>query len=97
MVVLRRSHILQLWIPGSRNWSWTEEFNDILAKDYQRVIELCTDISINGILEPIILGSDHRVWEGHHRLLVSGILGIECLPTQFGYVDVELEDVYEVI
>lgn len=60
---------------------WDAEF-DYLRRDHAaRIGDLARDIAANGIREPITLGSDGRVWDGHHRLCVAAELGITDVPT----------------
>jgi ParB-like chromosome segregation protein Spo0J len=37
-------------------------------------------IEKTGIREPILLGNDGRVWDGHHRITAAHQLGIEEVP-----------------
>lgn len=78
--------VLLRWRPGSRDWGWAEEFYHLLNDPQQkettaavrlRVIEEGVGF-IDGI-SPILLGSDGRVWDGHHRLCVARELGIETV------------------
>lgn len=32
---------------------------------------------------PILLGTDGRVWDGHHRLCVADMLGLDAVPCEF--------------
>jgi hypothetical protein len=58
---------------------WDEEFEWIGTCHYPR--KLIADIAVNGIREPILLGDDGRVWDGHHRLYAAMVLGLEEVPT----------------
>ena len=58
---------------GSQDWTWEEEWADLdrrhaetgyLAKLGQRIRE-------NGITMPVLIGSDGRLWDGHHRLRIA--------------------------
>jgi ParB-like chromosome segregation protein Spo0J len=41
---------------------------------------LVADISANGVREPILLGDDGRVWDGHHRICAAIELNLTELP-----------------
>jgi ParB-like chromosome segregation protein Spo0J len=49
------------------------------------IAALITDIAANGVKEPLLLGDDGRVWDGHHRLFVARCLGIETLLVEYGH------------
>ncbi|MGW4270832.1 hypothetical protein ACWEGQ_00340 [Streptomyces seoulensis] len=70
---------------GSKDWSWDEEWADLdrrhAATGYLAKLE--QQIRENGITMPVLVGSDGRLWDGHHRLRIAARLGI-------GYVPVEL-------
>lgn len=48
----------------------------------ERLDELATSIQAEGIREPVLLGNDGRVWDGHHRIVVAMRLGIESVPVE---------------
>src|SRR5690606_22968569 len=48
---------------------------------------LLTRIREEGIREPILLGTDGRVWDGHHRITVAMHLGLESVPVEFAGED----------
>jgi ParB-like chromosome segregation protein Spo0J len=45
-----------------------------------KIAELTIDVANRGFQEPISLGTDGRVWDGHHRLAVAEALGWKHLP-----------------
>jgi hypothetical protein len=47
--------------------------------------DLIAAIAVNGVATPLLLGDDGRVWDGHHRLLVARLLGIETLTVEYGH------------
>lgn len=78
--------VLTQWRPGSGDWDWPTEFADIVQEDDGATIAgLIGHIAKNGMLKPILLGDDGRVWDGHHRLLAARILGIADVPVEYGY------------
>lgn len=54
--------------PYELMWLWTEHRKQLLA--------LMDSVLKDGFQEPIILGNDGRVWDGHHRLAVALALGM---------------------
>lgn len=54
--------------PSELRWLWTEHRDQLLA--------LMDRVLAEGFLEPIVLGFDGRLWDGHHRLAVAKALGI---------------------
>lgn len=70
---LPAGEIMARWRPGSYDppWDWKAEALDLWSRDYDRMVELESSILADGILTPVILGDDGRVWEGHHRILVA--------------------------
>lgn len=64
---------------------WKTEF-DFLRSDLghkARLDDLKESIAEVGVIEPIILGLDGRVWDGHHRICAAFDLGIEHVPVKF--------------
>lgn len=61
---------------------WPEEFASLLASDGEHLSALLLDVQENGFREPILLGNDGRLWDGHHRLLVALLLGVNVPSTQ---------------
>lgn len=83
---LRTAYVLERWRPGCGcDWDWATEWADICQEDAgMRLAGLIGDIAANGIREPLLLGDDGRVWDGHHRLMVARLLGIEELAVEYG-------------
>lgn len=73
----------QVFSVGSGDWSWEEEHDDIEERTPGKLDLLAQDIRWNGIKEPIILGDDGRVWDGHHRILAATIVGLGAVPVEF--------------
>lgn len=78
---IRLDHLLGTFAVGSGDWSWQEEYDKLYERDYQR--QLTKKIRVNGITEPILLGSDGRVWDGHHRICAAMHIGLDCVPVEF--------------
>lgn len=61
---------------------WATEF-DWIRKNHREILDrLMVSIEANGIREPVSLGNDGRVWDGHHRLCAAWILGITDIPVR---------------
>lgn len=74
--------LLTKWRPGSYEWSWEDEMFDLIEKSrtkevFQQVEQL--GIGFANHEDPIQLGNDGRVWDGHHRIIVAIVRGIEHL------------------
>lgn len=59
---------------------WDNEFQWLLDNHAEKIADLLRDVRENGFKHPIILGTDGRVWDGHHRLLVARILNVKDIP-----------------
>jgi hypothetical protein len=47
---------------------------------YQRHLE--AHVAKHGITQPVCLGPDGRVWDGHHRIVAARRLGIDTIPVE---------------
>lgn len=69
---------------GSRDWTWDEEWADLdrrhAATGYLDKLE--QQIRENGITMPVLIGSDGRLWDGHHRLRIAVRAGIGYVPVE---------------
>jgi hypothetical protein len=68
---------------GSHEWPWPQEFADLIRREPERVAALVLDVGENGVQQPILLGDDGRVWDGHHRILAA-LLTDQLLPVEYG-------------
>ena len=75
-VLVRKSvsHIVTFWRPGSYDWTWAEEYADLIGDPVTARIR--ERVSAEGIefadaYAPVLLGSDGRVWDGHHRICIA--------------------------
>lgn len=59
---------------------WTDEFLDLWTREPHYMTTLVEDIGVHGILKPILLGNDGRVWDGHHRLAAACALNLADVP-----------------
>ncbi|MCW2092487.1 UNVERIFIED_ORG: hypothetical protein M2328_005767 [Rhodococcus erythropolis] len=51
--------------------TWAEEFQFLWQYRWVRLIDLMQSVRENGIREPIVIGDDGRLWDGHHRMAVA--------------------------
>lgn len=83
--VMYLAELLQTYIPGSHdfNWTWDQERQDLWRRDSVGLYKLISDIEVNGIKDPILLGNDGRVWDGHHRVVAAIYLKMNEVPVKF--------------
>jgi hypothetical protein len=62
---------------------WREEFCWLEAHHRSRLDVLYESVRTGGMQQPILLGDDGRVWDGHHRLWVADRLGLGTVPVTF--------------
>lgn len=70
--------IVRWWKPGSGDWDWAEESRRLMQRpETYAIIDRIRDegIGFADDLQPIMLGSDGRVWDGHHRIVIALHLG----------------------
>jgi hypothetical protein len=76
---VRLSTLLAGWAPGSfpQPWTWADESADLYIPG-----EFLRDVMANGVREPVLLGIDGRVWDGHHRIVAAIRLGLRDVPVR---------------
>lgn len=79
---MRLEDVLIGWRVGSADWGWAAEFKDRRRNCQGRLDQLATSIQETGMREPILLGSDGRVWDGHHRICAALMLALETVPVE---------------
>ena len=83
--VLRLDHLLGVFRVGSGDWSWREEHDLLYARPWQAA--LTQQIATEGIREPVLLGNDGRIWDGHHRICAAMHLGLDVVPVEWAGSD----------
>lgn len=78
---VRLDALLDVYSVGSGDWSWDEEYTKLIDQPGTR--KLLDRIRAEGIREPILLGTDGRVWDGHHRIIIAMHIGIDSVPVEF--------------
>jgi len=74
--------VAEVFRPGSGDWDWSQELEDVkgLGNGFEELVE---DVQLNGVKEPVLLGADGRVWDGHHRILAAIACDLETIPVVF--------------
>ncbi len=78
---MRTAFVLAQYRDGDE-MGWPAEFAWLDLHQGQVLWTLAVDIRANGMQTPIRLGNDGRVWDGHHRLRVAVILGLDEVPVE---------------
>lgn len=78
---VRLDHLLGIYSVGSGDWPWTEEYDNLIDQPDTR--KLLDRIRAEGIRESILLGTDGRIWDGHHRIVIAMHLGLDSVPVEF--------------
>ncbi len=76
---VRTRDLLQDWRDGEDH-GWRREFAWLARHDLPAVIRLAVSVLRDGIREPVLLGGDGRVWDGHHRIFVAWLLRLRTIP-----------------
>ena len=85
---VRVADVLAQYGPGDSGdqliyrWGWREEFAQLWIDDATHMHNLLVDIKRHGIREPILLGNDGRLWDGHHRLAIAVALVHDTIPAE---------------
>jgi hypothetical protein len=73
--------LMSKWAVGSADWTWDEELAELEeGRGVTGMDMLRTSIQETGMKNPILLGNDGRVWDGHHRIAAARSLGIREVP-----------------
>lgn len=71
--------LMGLFVPGDEH-SWEAEIQWLWENHTAKLLGLMQDVMLNGFLEPVVLGDDGRLWDGHHRVLVALALNLDTVP-----------------
>lgn len=85
LTLMALDDLLARWVPGSADWSWADELADLHASpvtDAIRARVVDEGIGFADHFGPVLLGSDGRVWDGHHRICIAMELGITHLMVE---------------
>lgn len=83
VTVMPLAAVLAHWRSGWFDLTWRESVDAIWTKEPVQMASLGGSIEAVGIQKPIVLGTDGRVWDGHHRLAVACRLGLREVPVEF--------------
>lgn len=64
---------------------WDVEFAYLRDEHADRLLDLRRQIETEGITTPVLLGSNGRVWDGHHRLCVAHDLSLTSVPVEVAH------------
>lgn len=81
-VMLPLAAVLAGWRDGDEH-GWEVEFDQLRSDQRDYLDTLASSVQEVGIRLPILLGSDGRVWDGHHRLCVADELALASVPCEF--------------
>lgn len=59
---------------------WDTEFEYLETHHAEKIEALVESVKRHGILEPVLLGNDGRVWDGHHRITAAWLAGVTMIP-----------------
>lgn len=77
--------VLDLFMPGNAD-TWFDSFKKVRELHHADgyLISLRESIQLEGMRDPIVIGSDGCVWDGHHRLsIATGALSLSKVPIIF--------------
>lgn len=75
VLTMTAAQVMDMVKPGS-GLTWTHELQELWTEDRHDTLLLLQHVVGEGISEPIIIGPDGRLWDGHHRLAVALALHI---------------------
>ena len=61
---------------------WPATLRRIWTDDRERTLRLLDWVLSTGFLQPVLIGTDGRLWDGHHRVAVAAALGIMVPATR---------------
>ncbi|URM86511.1 ParB-like nuclease domain protein [Mycobacterium phage Hilltopfarm] len=70
--------VMATYSNGNGN-RWTDELDWLWRIDREQMLSLLDDVMDNGIRNPIVAGSDGRLWDGHRRVAVAAALQIPLM------------------
>jgi hypothetical protein len=87
MKMVPLTSVMAVYSDGDEK-GWMAEFDYLCTKHKRRIAGLKRSIAKRGIIKPILLGADGRVWDGHHRMCAAYLLGLHTIPVVFSGEDV---------
>lgn len=80
---MKLAELLATVKPGSRDWSWQQEAINIIHYDAIHMALLIESIQVYGQQRPVVIGSDGRLWDGHHRVVAHILLMREDIDVTY--------------
>lgn len=77
--MMRLTHLVIHYRDGDEN-GWTHEVDKLWNEQPAYMEKLVESINDFGMREPILLGDDGRVWDGHHRIAAAMFIGMAEVP-----------------
>lgn len=68
--------------PGDLH-TWADEARHLTTRHGEYLHQLTEDIRTNGIRQPVLIGTDGRCWDGHHRVIAAARLGHTTIPVTY--------------
>lgn len=72
--------------PGDRDWSWNSQFRYLQDPDNghtDRLREIFWSLTYDGQREPVQVGPDSRLWDGHHRVWALVALSAPTIRVEY--------------
>lgn len=65
--------------PGSQgsDWTWDDEYHDL--REHPHFQDLADELSTAPQERPVLVGTDGRLWDGHHRVCALRMLGVDTV------------------
>lgn len=82
------AHVVDRYIPGSYGpeWTWDDEQRDLYGREPEAMAWFEDKLRLgefDAFTDPILIGDDGRVWDGHHRICAALRLQMHQLPVEF--------------
>jgi hypothetical protein len=74
--------VVMIIVKDGDEIGWAEEFQWLWTVHRTEMLELMDSVLCDGFREPILVGNDGRLWDGHHRLAVALALHLP-FPVEF--------------
>lgn len=75
--------VLMTTVRDGDQVGWDIEFEDLREHHAPKIRALTLNVLQNGIREPLLIGDDGRLWDGHHRLYVAHAMGFTHVPVKY--------------
>lgn len=70
--------------PGSQDdgWTWRDEARWLWLHQFDDMVQLVRSLLDDGQQEPVMVGDDGRLWDGHHRVVALLAIGEPLVLTE---------------